>query len=71
MGVLVGAGIALAAVGVLALANVLMATVASVFFVGAMMLVGGSVQVICAFNVKGWRQFAAEKSPPFRVLRPS
>ncbi|NKX15753.1 hypothetical protein HGG75_04670 [Ochrobactrum pseudogrignonense] len=35
-----------------------MATVASVFFVGAMMLVGGSVQVICAFNVKGWRQFA-------------
>ena len=22
------------------------------------MLVGGSVQVICAFNVKGWRQFA-------------
>lgn len=58
MGVLVGAGIALAAVGVLALANVLMATVASVFFVGAMMLVGGSVQVICAFNVKGWRQFA-------------
>ncbi|KHJ53871.1 hypothetical protein LA66_14860 [Aureimonas altamirensis] len=56
-GWLLAAGIALVTVGLLALANVLLATVASVFFVGAMMLVGGAVQIIYAFKVTGRGQF--------------
>jgi uncharacterized membrane protein HdeD (DUF308 family) len=56
-GWLLGFGIALAAVGVLALANSVVTTVASVLFVGAMMLLGGIVQVVYAFQVRQWRHF--------------
>lgn len=56
-GWLLAAGIAFIIVGLLALANAFLATVASVFFVGVMMMIGGVAQIIYAFQVKGWGQF--------------
>ncbi|WP_269931647.1 HdeD family acid-resistance protein [Aminobacter sp. HY435] len=50
-------GIALLALGVIAAGNLLVATAASVFFVGAMMIVGGIVEIIHAFGVKSWGTF--------------
>ncbi len=50
------AGIALVAVGFVAAVNVVSATVASIFFIGAMMIIGGVVQLIHAFQVKTWKQ---------------
>ena len=37
--------------------NVVLATVASVFFVGAMMLISGIAQIVHAFQVKRWTHF--------------
>lgn len=56
-GWLLAFGIALVAAGVLALGNILIATVASVFFVGTMMLLGGLAQIGYAFQVKKGGQF--------------
>ncbi len=53
----VGLGIVLVVVGVLAFGNLLAATLASVVFVGAMMIVGAVAQIIHAFRVRGWREF--------------
>ena len=53
----VALGILLLIAGVVALANELLATVVSVFFVGALMLVGGIFQIIHAFGVKSWGRF--------------
>ncbi|HBT69073.1 MAG TPA: HdeD protein [Agrobacterium sp.] len=47
-------GLVLLAFGVIALGNLLVATVASVFYVGVMMLMGGILQLFHAFQVKGW-----------------
>lgn len=47
-------GLVLLTFGVIALGNLLVATVASVFYVGVMMLMGGALQLIHAFQVKGW-----------------
>lgn len=54
---LLAAGTVFILAGLLALANTVLTTVASVFFVGAMMIVGGLVQIIYAFQVRGWDQF--------------
>jgi len=43
--------------GLVALGSVLMATVASVFVVGIMMLISGFAEVINAFQVKTWGKF--------------
>lgn len=43
--------------GGIAFANLFVATVASVFFVGSLMLVAGIVQIVHAFGVKGWGMF--------------
>ena len=43
--------------GALALGRVVMATVASVWFVGLMMILAGVAQVINAFQVKSWGSF--------------
>src|SRR5690606_38512867 len=51
-------GIVLLVLGVLAFANLVIATVASVYFVGAMMLVGGAIQIVLAFRTRGWGRFA-------------
>lgn len=47
-------GILLLLFGFLALANLFVATVASVFYIGMMMLVGGVAYLVHAFQVKGW-----------------
>ena len=44
-------------VGLIALYSVVMATVASVFVVGIMMLIAGVAEVINAFQVKSWGKF--------------
>jgi uncharacterized membrane protein HdeD (DUF308 family) len=56
-GWIVALGIVFLIAGVAALSSVLMATVVSVAFVGAMMLVSGIAEIINAFSVKGWGKF--------------
>ena len=46
-------------VGLLALTNIFVATVASIFFVGTMMLLGGAIHIVFAFQVKRWGQVLA------------
>lgn len=50
-------GIAFILLGFVALAHVLASTVVTVLYVGALILVGGVVQVIHAFRVQGWGRF--------------
>ena len=50
-------GIAFIVLGFVALAHVLASTVVTALYVGALILVGGVVQVIHAFRVKGWGRF--------------
>ena len=50
-------GIVYVLTGALALGRVVMATVASVWFVGLMMILAGVAQVINAFQVKSWGSF--------------
>lgn len=47
-------GIILLIFGILAFANLFAATVASVFYIGMMMLIGGIIQIVHAFQAKGW-----------------
>lgn len=49
-------GVLLLVCGVIAAANVFMATVVSVFYVGMLMLAGGVVYLIHAFQVRTWNQ---------------
>jgi uncharacterized membrane protein HdeD (DUF308 family) len=53
----VALGIALLILGIFAFANLLTATVASVFVVGSLMIVAGFAQIINAFQVKRWSGF--------------
>jgi uncharacterized membrane protein HdeD (DUF308 family) len=53
----VALGVVLLVLGILALGNLLVATLASVFFVGIMMILGTIAQVIHAFRMKGWGRF--------------
>lgn len=53
----VALGIAFVVLGFIALAHVLASTVVTVLYVGALILVGGVVQVIHAFRVQGWGRF--------------
>ena len=50
-------GIVFVATGMLALASVVTATFAGVFFVGIMMMFAGVAEVINAFQVKSWGSF--------------
>ncbi|MGE0281333.1 MAG: HdeD family acid-resistance protein [Rhizobiaceae bacterium] len=50
-------GVLLLILGGIAFANLLVATVASVLFVGSMMLVGGIIEIIHAFGVRTWERF--------------
>src|SRR5262245_51046444 len=43
--------------GIVALGSVVLATVASVFVVGIMMLIAGIAEVISAFQIKTWGKF--------------
>ena len=53
----VALGVLMIALGVFALGDVVAVTLASVFFIGAMLLVGGIFQIIHAFMVRGWEAF--------------
>lgn len=53
----VSLGVALLIVGILALGNLLIATVASVLFVGIMMIVGAAAYILHSFQVKRWSGF--------------
>lgn len=50
-------GVIILIAGAVAAANLLAATLVSVFFVGAMMLVGGIVEIVHAFGVRTWGGF--------------
>src|SRR6478736_1731959 len=50
-------GVIYVVVGLIALASVVMATAASVFIVGIMMVVAGVAEVINAFQIKSWGKF--------------
>jgi uncharacterized membrane protein HdeD (DUF308 family) len=50
-------GIVYVIAGFVALGSVVMATVASVFIVGIMMIVAGVAEIINAFQCKGWGRF--------------
>ena len=56
----VALGVLLIALGVFALGDVVAVTLASVTFIGAMLLVGGIFQIIQAFMVRGWGAFALQ-----------
>src|SRR5262245_11821001 len=53
----VALGILMLVAGAIAMANLFLATVASVFFVGTLMLIGGAFQIVHAFGVKSWGRF--------------
>ncbi|MFK4820004.1 HdeD family acid-resistance protein [Ochrobactrum quorumnocens] len=50
-------GVALLILGGIALGNLVLATVVSVYYVGIMMLVAGVIEIIHAFGVKTWGGF--------------
>ncbi|EJT06703.1 HdeD family acid-resistance protein [Rhizobium sp. CCGE 510] len=50
----VGLGILLLVCGLVALGNLMLATVVSVYYVGMLMLFGGIVHLVHAFQVRGW-----------------
>ncbi len=51
----VGIGILLLLLGGIALGNLVLATVASVLFIGMLMLLGGIIEIVHAFGVTGWK----------------
>lgn len=56
-GWIVALGVVYVVAGCIALGSIVMATVASVFVVGIMMLIAGVAEVINAFQVKTWGKF--------------
>jgi uncharacterized membrane protein HdeD (DUF308 family) len=56
-GWIVALGVVYTVAGFIALGSVVMATVASVFVVGIMMIVAGVAEIINAFQCKGWGKF--------------
>ncbi|MDR7223291.1 HdeD family acid-resistance protein [Aminobacter aminovorans] len=50
-------GVALTVLGIVAAGNLLVATVASVYFVGWLMILAGVFEIIHAFGVKNWGGF--------------
>lgn len=53
-GWLMALGAALVLLGLCASANLLLATIATIYYVGAMMLVGGLLQIVHAFGTRKW-----------------
>lgn len=56
-GWIVALGVVYVIAGFIALGSVAMATVASVFIVGIMMLLAGVAEIVSAFQVKSWGKF--------------
>jgi uncharacterized membrane protein HdeD (DUF308 family) len=53
----IGIGILLLLLGGLALGNLVVATVASVLFIGMLMLLGGIIEIVHSFGVQNWKSF--------------
>ncbi|SNB62088.1 Uncharacterized membrane protein HdeD, DUF308 family [Arboricoccus pini] len=51
-------GVVLLILGLIALGNLFEATIVSIYYLGALMLLGGIAEVIHAFGVKTWGRFA-------------
>ncbi len=47
-------GVLLLVCGLIALGNLMLATVVSVYYVGMLMLFGGVIYLVHAFQVRGW-----------------
>jgi uncharacterized membrane protein HdeD (DUF308 family) len=56
-GWIIALGVVYVIAGVVALGSVVLATVATVFVVGVMMLISGVAEVIYAFQIKNWGKF--------------
>src|SRR5580704_1695101 len=56
-GWIIALGIVYVVAGVIALGSVVMATIATVFVVGIMMLIAGVAEVFHAFQIKTWGRF--------------
>src|ERR1700689_2902400 len=56
-GWIVALGVVYVIAGIIALGSVVMATLATVFLVGIMMLIAGVAEVISAFQIKTWGKF--------------
>ena len=56
-GWIVALGVVYVAAGFIALGSIVMATVASVFIVGIMMIIAGAAELINAFQLKTWGKF--------------
>jgi uncharacterized membrane protein HdeD (DUF308 family) len=56
-GWIVALGVVYLIAGIIALGSVVMATIASVYVVGIMMIVAGVFEVIHSFQIKGWGRF--------------
>lgn len=52
----VALGVGLIVVGLIASSNLFTSTIASVFYIGVMMLVGAVMQIVHAFTTSGWKQ---------------
>lgn len=52
-----GFGVLLLALGLAAFSHLILATIASVFYVGMLMIAGGLAQIIQSFQVKDWGSF--------------
>lgn len=50
-------GVVLIVLGGIALGNLLLATLVTVYYIGALILIGGVVQIVHAFQVKEWGNF--------------
>lgn len=50
-------GVVLIVLGGIALGNLLVATIATVYYIGALILIAGVVQIVHAFQVKEWGNF--------------
>lgn len=53
----VALGAAFVVLGIVAFLNLFVATVASVYFIGILMIIGGVLHIAEAFGVKGWGSF--------------
>jgi len=56
-GWIIALGVIYTIAGIIALGSVMMATVATVYFVGIMMIIAGVAEVINAFQIKTWGRF--------------
>lgn len=53
----VAIGLLLVILGMIALANLLFATVVSVYYIGAMIIIAGAALIVLSFRLRSWKRF--------------